>query len=121
MELFDKQINQRFALFCNKYIGKTQAEVAEVCECSQKHISIVFNMKAPVSLNMVLMLTKKKDLNYDWLTTGLGPLKRKELPKENLITNIYDLQSEMLVMRKYIEQMQSLIKKLVTDFYDQKK
>lgn len=118
---FDIEINKRFMMFCQKFIGTTQEAAAEVCECSQKHISEVFNNKKPVSLRMAMHLYKKKNANIDWLFDGGSlPWKRGEQPKESLITNINELRGENLVMIKYIEQMQKTLDKLVRDFYFEK-
>ncbi len=108
-------------MFCLKYIGKSQAEAAEVCECSQKHISEVFNNKKPVSLKMAMHIYKKKNGNIDWLFDGGAlPWKRGDMPKESLITNINELRGENLIMIKYIEQMQKVMDKLVRDFYNER-
>jgi plasmid maintenance system antidote protein VapI len=118
MAEFDININKRFTMFCQKYIGKSQAAAAEVCECSQKHISEVFNNKKPVSLKMAMHLYKKFRLNIDWLFEGGSrSWVRNQEPKESLITNIQELRGENAILIKYIEQMQKVVNKLVKDVY----
>lgn len=118
---FDIEVNKRFVMFCQKHIGKSQQSAADVCECSQKHISEVFNNKKPVSLKMAMHAYRKRNLNMDWLFDGGSqPWKRGALPKESLLTNINELRGENLVMIRYIEQMQKTLDKLVRDFYEEK-
>lgn len=108
---------KRFIQFRKKHIGN-QSETAIVCECSQKNISEIESGLTTISLEIVIMLYMKKKLNPDWFFEGgQRPWIKDAQPKGSTIFVIENLKGEIEVMKKYIEQMQKIMKKLVSDVY----
>src|SRR6476661_6199168 len=94
----DQDLAKRFVQFCDEEIGGTQMDNAEICECSQKHISELRSGKKSISADILRRLFKKKFLNIVWFFTGRGPKTVKNLPKENLISNVAELKAEIQIM-----------------------
>ena len=113
----DQNLAKRFVQFCDEVVGGTQSDQAEVCECTQKHISELRSGKKSISADIIRHLYKKKDLNIVWFFDGVGPKLRRENPKENLVSNVSDLKAEILILSGLFKNTQSMVKKLYTDFY----
>ncbi|MEA3427652.1 MAG: helix-turn-helix transcriptional regulator [Thermodesulfobacteriota bacterium] len=75
--------------------GLTLSKFGELLETSYSYLSEIENGKKALSLNLIMSLSAKCEVNVNWLLTGEGQMYRQEKERpSNGIVNIADIPRE---------------------------
>jgi transcriptional regulator with XRE-family HTH domain len=77
--------------------GLTLSKLAELLNTSHSYISEIENGKKSLSLNLIMSLSAKCNVNLNWLLTGEGLMYKQEKERpSNGIVNIADIPREQI-------------------------
>lgn len=106
-ELYDIKVASRLADFRAEFIDSVQEQAAKKLKMQQAALSKYENAKMRIPFTLVNKLVKEFDLNAAWLTTGIGPKLSKNAPKQNLITDLNALNTELSALKKSIAMVEA--------------
>ncbi|MXV16878.1 helix-turn-helix domain-containing protein [Hufsiella ginkgonis] len=100
---------KRFRSFRKKYVG-TQKDASELLNVSMKHVSNIETGDVSISLDILSVLVKKKQLNPTWFFDGTGSPVRNVKEDRKLIHDVSELRSDIDLIIATIKDMQGQVR-----------
>lgn len=106
-EFYDIKMANRLVDFRSRYIDQNQEQAAVKLKIQQSTLSKYENGKLKIPFKLTTKLINEYYLNPVWLTTGIGPKVIKDAPKQNLISDLNELNIELGVLKKSIAMIEA--------------